>query len=346
MKQKLLKIMNILRQFSLEDLATYMECKLNEIIPYIKQFEVDNIINKTSDNHYLYNKPILNARLSKNSIKKSTQEAGNAKTRKKRKITNVLFEDAVKEYLCYLVSKKIKIYKSKKYSLKKLEKYFHGFRLEKINKEEIIKFKKYLLTTGFGLETVTGLIGVLLAILKMYGYKYDRKIFENSKNSCIVFTNDDIKNLVLQCGPEAWTIILGLKVSEIAALQYEDIDFRKGTVTINKTYHDKTIYKINFKYAKILKLHPILLNSIDKKKKGPIFGEIEMPLYESCICAHFNLLQQQNIPLELIAKEMRYKTYKTFYVRFKDFFPKEISPDFDILKPLNIENYKLTERSI
>jgi hypothetical protein len=52
------------------------------------------------------------------------------------------------------------------------------------------------------------------------------------------------------------------------------------------------------------------------------------------------------IPLEVIAKEMRFKTYRTFYMQFQNLFPKEISPDFDILKPLNIENYKLTERSI
>ena len=56
MEAKILKIMNILKRFSLEDLSTYMECDTSELIPYIDKFVREEVVHKISNDEYLYEK--------------------------------------------------------------------------------------------------------------------------------------------------------------------------------------------------------------------------------------------------------------------------------------------------
>ena len=75
----------------------------------------------------------------------------------------------------------------------------------------------------------------------------------------------------------------------------------------------KAIIKYNIKSVKSVKIPELLLKNIDKNKTGLIFGQIAMPTYESCLCTHIKLLQDQSVPFHLITKEMRYTNLNTFY---------------------------------
>ena len=85
-----------------------------------------------------------------------------------------------------------------------------------------------------------------------------------------------------------------------------------------------------------IKIPKYLLNRIDKQKKGVIFGQITIPNYESCLYAHITLLRAQNVPMNLIAKDMGYDSVGAFYAYFHHLFPKKFDYDFDITKPLGI----------
>ena len=56
MEQKILKIMNILKRFSIDDLAGYMECDSSELIPYIDELIKDEVVHRISNDEYLYEK--------------------------------------------------------------------------------------------------------------------------------------------------------------------------------------------------------------------------------------------------------------------------------------------------
>ena len=519
MEQKILKIMNILKKFSLEELSTYMECDANELLPYIENFKMQGIVNETLGNEYLYDKngnskikrktkinvnymlkenklfsldnyknfPAEEVFTDKNDLdfynscdertkkilikhivlfnlagnmstkelrgylgqiskkfpeysicaewyqikyrrymreglrgiykgskssldnkiyeefkeiylspRKYSQEASYEllkmkygykegsipkisafmqrlrkeyskeainkmrsdikKTRKcperittfktSRNAPQMLFEDAINTYTDILIKNKIEISQTKKYSIEKLQEYFNGYKIGDITPEEIKKYRQYLLLKGYCVASATGFVSLLLSILKMCGIVVEPKIFEIITDSCKDLTNEEMKDLVMQRGAEAWIIILGLKLTELQAVQYEDIDLKKETVLISKSCKNGQIRKLHNAQIKALKLPPILFKSIDRNKKGNIFGEIEMPMYESCLCAHLKLLQQQHVPLNIMAKEMRYRNIRTFYMQFHHLFPKELDPNFDILKPLGINQHQLTERSI
>ena len=127
---------------------------------------------------------------------------------------------------------------------------------------------------------------------------------------------------------------MGLKLSELQAIQYEDINFEKETLSINKRYMHGKLVQFKHLQIKEIKMPHYLINKIDKNKIGFIFGQIQMPNYESCLYAHIMLLQSQNVPINLIAKEMGYNSIHTFYRQFHHLFPQKLDEDFDILKPL------------
>ena len=261
---------------------------------------------------------------------------------------DTLFKNAVKEYLHIIALNKIQIRPEKKRNISNLNKYFGKYELRDISIEEIVEYRKKLIAEGWCISTVRGIILLLLEILKINRVNLDASIFDIVLTSYKIYSYEEIKDIVKQCGPEAWIIALGLKLTELQVLQYEDIDHEKKVVLINKRYQRGRIIKYNVKSVKSIKIPKLLLNNIDKNKTGLIFGQVEMPTYESCLCTHIKLLQDQNVPFHLIAKEMRYKDLKTFYSQFHQLFPKEMDDNFDIFKPLGIveKPTKTKERNI
>lgn len=303
----------------------------------MKGFDSDSLPSVVTFMHRLKSEYSEEAiKIYRSDIKKGHYSNGVVTFKQVKGAQDVLFETAVQEYFNILASNKIQISKAKRHNIFKVGEYFGKYKLRNISTEEILKYRKMLVSKGYSVGTVRGMIVLILEILKMNRIIIDATIFDIIIDSYKIYTEEEIKEIIKKCGPEAWIISLGLKLTELQALEYEDITYDKGEVLINKCYHGGKIIKYhNFK-AKPIKMPKFLLNNIDKSKTGLIFGQIEMPTYESCLCTHIKLLQDQNIPMNLIAKEMRYNDIKTFYTQFHQLFPKEFEPDFDILEPLNI----------
>ncbi len=279
---------------------------------------------------------------SKEAIKKFrtpiTQEASSETTTRKRKQKpqNILFEDAANKYWKMIVDNDISytVANNKKRNIEKLKEYFKGYKLGEIIQEEIVKFRKYLMTKGVCFATVKALVGLLIIILRVCGFQLQYDIYENLTNSATIYTLKEVKELIKKDGPEVWVIALGLKLTELQAIQYEDIDFEQSTISINRRYmHGKLAY-FKRKQVKVVKMPQYLLNKVDRNKTGFIFGQIKMPNFESCLYAHIMLLQSQHVPMNLIAKEMGYSSIHTFYVQFHHLFPQNLENDFDLFKPL------------
>lgn len=77
--------------------------------------------------------------------------------------------------------------------------------------------------------------------------------------------------------------------------------------------HQKTRFrKYHHLHAiRILKLHPILLDMLNKNGKGIIY---------------------ENVPMNVICKNLGYKNLHNFEMRFNFLFQKELDKDFGILK--------------
>ena len=278
---------------------------------------------------------------SKEAIKKfrtPITQASSSKTTRKRKPKphNILFEDAANKYWRMIKENDISLEaaNNKKRDIEKLKDYFKGYKLGDIIQEEIIKFKKHLTSKGFCHVTVRSLVGLLLIILRMCGFHRGYDVYANINQKATIYSLEEVKNLIQEKGPAAWVIALGLKLNELQAFQYEDINFEKETIIIKRRYMHGKIFLLNFKQIKELKVPGYLLKGIDKEKTGFILGQKEMPNYESCIYAHIMLLQSQNVPMNLIAKGMGYKSMHSFYEQFHHVFPQKLDEDFDILKPL------------
>ena len=182
---------------------------------------------------------------------------------------------------------------------------------------------------------------MLFTILKASGIKIDFEIYQDLNHSSKIYTQEEVKKIILNDSPEALVVALGLRLGELQALKYEDFDFENKLVTIKRRNEYGRIKE--FKQAKYIRqciVPDIILNRIDKSKKGFIYGKITMPTYESCLYAHIMLMQTQHIPLNIIAHNMGHSSINSFFTTYHYLFPKHLEENFNILKPLNLEEHQ------
>jgi len=128
--------------------------------------------------------------------------------------------------------------------------YFKTMELDKVNNESINKFTKHKLNNG-GLmgtplspKTVNDIVSLLLQILKEH-YKLDISIDKLScKQSEInIFTELEYNRLksYLSIGIDSrklgviTAMLTGIRIGELCALKWENIDLENGVISINKT---------------------------------------------------------------------------------------------------------------
>lgn len=289
----------------------------------------------------------LNKEYSKDAIKKmrthnkkiaDSTEVEFLKIHKKRKNPNTIpFKIAANDYYQAIKDNQIESAKTRIQSIKKLIDYFKDIQLGDITKDKIIKFKDVLLDKGVDFNSVKYLMSLLFTILQVNGIDIDYDIYYELKHTYKIYNFDEIRDIVLQDTPKAWIIVLGLRLSELKALKYEDIDFENNIVTVKRRNEFGNIKEYSTqKFVRDIKVPQFLLKRILPVKQGYIFGDINISEYESCIYTHIKLLQMQNISLNLISKQMGYKNINTFYQIFHNLFPKTFEKDFNILKPLNL----------
>lgn len=174
------------------------------------------------------------------------------------------FEEIADEWLEY---KKISIKKSTYYNYmfiieKYLKKNFSNFNIKNIN-----NYNKFIekLTTTLSPKTVRDIVNVLKAILKYYKEEYDCNFNYNKINipklekSNITILNRKEKNklekycLKVNTLKTLGVIIClntGMRIGEICALKWENIDLVKGNIYVKKTL--QRVYNQDEKNSKII----------------------------------------------------------------------------------------------
>ena len=246
------------------------------------------------------------------------------------------FEIAANNYWDSVIQNNLEISKTKQNNIKKLKDYFGDFLLGEIVYSEIQKYRNQLLTKGVPIVIARALLQTLAVIMRANGVKIDYQLCNQLKRDISLFTLEEIKEIIKENTPQTWIIALGLKVNELDALCYEDIDFDTREVTISKrsNYGKMHFFKKKDKIRR-LKIPVLLLNKLNRNKKGRIFKDVYIEDYEKYLYAHIMLMQSQNVSMNIICKNMGFKSLHTFEVLFGHLFPQELDKDFDIFKNIS-----------
>lgn len=154
-------------------------------------------------------------------------------------------------------------------------------------------------------KTVRNKYVILLSVLRDYGYDFKVRFPKPNKRETVVPTNEDIKKIFEITKdtemelPYLFSALLGLRVAEISALTWEDINFKKKTVRINKAHTINEFNRVVNKEPKtesskrVLVLPEELLVALKKYKK-PSGRIIQVP-FTSITKRHKKILEQNNI---------------------------------------------------
>lgn len=250
---------------------------------------------------------------------------------------NTLFSEYLIKYLererSFVKESSYAIYNSFTYN--KIIPYFNNIKIKELNIEKIQEFSNYLLhhgnsktNSGLSYKTtkniliyLTGSIKFLFNqnIIKSFDLTY--KVQKNLKPKKLkVFSNDEViklrdylknSNDIRDLGILI-TMYSGLRIGEICALQWEDINYNDFSVSINKTIQ-RIFIKTPTKTTSILSISaPKSVNSnrvipinaelkyllvIQKKNKGFILSNCDTPIEPRALRYHFkSVLKKLEIP--------------------------------------------------
>ncbi len=214
--------------------------------------------------------------------------------------------------------------------------YFKDTELKDISQNMAEDFQDIKISEGYSIASVRCMMNILNHIYKEYMdtnnvaiFKF-KKILPIREQECLSIK--EINKLISDKSPKLWTICLGISPQELAALNYNDINFKEGTVKIDKIYQKTRFRKYFHLHAiRTLKLHPILLDMLDKKGTGVIYENVDMDDSTVLLNTHVKLLLDKNVPMNVICKNLGYKNLYDFEMRFNFLFQKELDKDFDIL---------------
>lgn len=147
-----------------------------------------------------------------------------------------------------------------------------------------------------------------------------------------ILTDYEIKEIIKDRFSELWILCLSITPAELEALDYNDINFENNTVNINKFFY-KTVQKHRRTYKiRTLKLHPLLFKTLNPHGKGKIITNLDIKNFEVLQNTHVKLLLEQNVPINIIYKNMGFQCLNDFENIFKYLLPNKLEDDFDILK--------------
>ena len=210
--------------------------------------------------------------------------------------------------------------------------FFEKYKIGDIDEKQILKFREKLITIGTSLMSVKAILGHLFKILSENGINLSKYKIYNDIQYVKPLSLKQIYKIVNTHSPEAWIIGLGLKITEIAALEYEDIDFKNRIAVISKLrYQERKRKFYSRKIGRWLKIPSLLLSKLDPNGKGPIFKEVNIKNYEQLVYAHIMLMNLNNVPMNIIAKNMGHTLY-VFYSLYSKAFLQELDKDFDLFK--------------
>lgn len=182
------------------------------------------------------------------------------------------------------------------YIVPKLGKY----SIKKINHELIQKHIFYLnKELKLSVKTIKDVVIVIKSSLKKYNsqlflmrFEYPKCSFikntniltKNDQNKIVkyIINNNDNKNIGILL-----SLILGLRIGELCALRWDNINFDKKTISINKTLQRIYIKGNNKSISKVIVTSPKSLNS---NREIPLNEEVTLLLYKLKLEGKFYIL--------------------------------------------------------
>ena len=174
---------------------------------------------------------------------------------------DVSFETVYNEWLEYKQSQ-VKIttfYADKKRSNKHILQYFKNYKLHSIKSNTLLEWKNNLLNKGMTTNSSNCIIGFMQKILDYaeVNYNFDRKVAgrlqknksyeikKEKESSWNFWTYEEFNSFIKNVDNEYHYLIFyflyytGLRIGEAIALNWNDIDFKKKTLRVNKSFTNK-----------------------------------------------------------------------------------------------------------
>lgn len=175
---------------------------------------------------------------------------------------NISFENVFNEWLMKKKSqvKSTTYYGIKKNTIKHILSYFKNFKLHSIKTNSLLLWKKELEKNKFTISYQNTIIGYFTEILEYAknNYEFDSKIISKLHKDKIeivkniketveqnYWTYEEFNKFISCVDEELYKIMFiflyytGLRLGEMIALNWNDIDFKNKTIRINKTYADR-----------------------------------------------------------------------------------------------------------
>lgn len=174
---------------------------------------------------------------------------------------DISFESVYNEWLEYKQSQ-VKIttfYADKKRADKHILQYFKNYKLHSIKSNTLLEWKNNLLSKGMATNSSNSIIGFMQKILDYaeINYNFDRKVAgrlqknksyeikKEKESSWNFWTYEEFDLFIKNVDDEYYYLIFyflyytGLRIGEAIALNWTDIDFKKKTLRVNKTFTNK-----------------------------------------------------------------------------------------------------------
>ena len=219
-----------------------------------------------------------------------------------------------------------------------LNPYFKNLNINKITQRHIQEFQNIKLAEGYVPNSIKRMTSTLTALMKMNKTDYSHLVF-SCKDIILPqleqkwLSNEEIKYLKANPTAELWVVMLGIRVSELGALNYRDIDYENKTVNIYKAFMNGTIqrYRIHYKKRQ-LKIPDILFKTLSPKGRGLIFKNIEIKNYSVLANTHVKLMIDKKVPLNIISKSLGFQNLNEFDAVFGFLLPQQLNDNFDIFE--------------
>ena len=222
--------------------------------------------------------------------------------------------------------------------LNHLNPYFKNLNINQITQGHIQEFENAKLAEGYTPSSVKRITTTLTAIMRMnntdYGhlmFTYKDLILPPTEQNCL--SEEEIEKLKDNPTAELWILALGIKVAELLALDYKDIDYENKSVNINKAYMNGTIQKYRKFYKKRqLKMPDILFKTLLPNGRGLIFKDVEIKNPSVLLNTHVKLMLDKKVPLNIISKLLGFQNLNEFDAVFGFLLPKGLEDGFNVFE--------------
>lgn len=211
--------------------------------------------------------------------------------------------------------------------------YFKTYKFKDITQDVINNYVNTYLAKGYSMGSINRFLAVLSIIMNTFADINNVENYEGRNVMPVtdILTKEETQKIIKNYTPDLWYFALGIKPAELAALSYEDIDYNTGTVKINKVMQQGIVQKYRTAYQqRKLRIPRILLHKIPISK-GTIFYNINSDNYDKILNTHIKLLIYRNVQINIIAKNLGFRTTTDFEKRYNFLLPQNLDEEFEIL---------------